>query len=165
MGLAKKLLLADPLAAMVAPLYAQAAAGAAAVDDGAWIAALGFHVADLFRLLRLYRHGAGSGARSFGIKLPMNFNSPLKATSIIEFWQRWHVSLTRFLTAYIYNPMSLALTRAAHGAGQAGIRRQKHHRFVVLVAAGDADDADHADFRHLAWRRLYLHRVGTDARA
>ena len=40
-------------------------------------------------------------ARFFGIKLPVNFNSPLKATSIIDFWQRWHVSLTRFLTAYI----------------------------------------------------------------
>jgi alginate O-acetyltransferase complex protein AlgI len=50
-------------------------------------------------------------ARFFGIKLPLNFNSPLKARSIIEFWSRWHITLTRFLTAYLYMPMTLAMTR------------------------------------------------------
>lgn len=51
-------------------------------------------------------------ARTFGIRLPMNFNSPFKATSIVEFWTRWHITLTRFLTAYVANPMVLRLTRA-----------------------------------------------------
>ena len=50
-------------------------------------------------------------ARMFGIKLPMNFNSPLKATSILDFWGRWHISLTRFLMDYIYTPMIMDLTR------------------------------------------------------
>ena len=73
-------------------------------------------------------------ARCFGIRLPMNFNSPLRATSIIEFWLRWHVSLTRFLTAYIYNPLSLALTRRRLARGKAVIgRRTTPAAFVTLL--------------------------------
>lgn len=41
----------------------------------------------------------------FGFKLPLNFNSPYKSASIIEFWQRWHMSLSRFLRKYIYFPL------------------------------------------------------------
>ena len=41
-------------------------------------------------------------ARMFGIRLPMNFNSPYKATSIIESWRRWHITLSRFLRDYVY---------------------------------------------------------------
>lgn len=41
----------------------------------------------------------------FNIELPQNFNSPYKATSITEFWERWHMSLTRFLRTYIYIPL------------------------------------------------------------
>ena len=41
----------------------------------------------------------------FNIVLPLNFNSPYKATGIIDFWQRWHITLTSFLTNYIYTPM------------------------------------------------------------
>ena len=41
----------------------------------------------------------------FNIELPQNFNSPYKATSITEFWNRWHMSLTRFLKTYIYIPL------------------------------------------------------------
>jgi D-alanyl-lipoteichoic acid acyltransferase DltB (MBOAT superfamily) len=48
----------------------------------------------------------------FGIRLPMNFNSPLKATSMVDFWARWHITLTRFLTWYIYIPLVRRLTRA-----------------------------------------------------
>ena len=50
-------------------------------------------------------------ARFFGIRLPPNFNSPLRASNIIQYWLRWHMTLTRFLTAYIYNPLMLWLTR------------------------------------------------------
>ena len=65
------------------------------------------YAADLFRLLRLYRHGHRPG-RSSASALPPNFNSPFKARNIIEFWSRWHMTLTRFLTAYIYNPLRAA---------------------------------------------------------
>ena len=41
----------------------------------------------------------------FNIKLPINFNSPFKACNISDFWRRWHISLTNFITTYIYTPM------------------------------------------------------------
>jgi D-alanyl-lipoteichoic acid acyltransferase DltB (MBOAT superfamily) len=57
-------------------------------------------------------------ARCFGVRLPPNFDSPLKASSIIDFWLRWHITLTRFLTAYLYNPLVLWLTRRRLAAGK-----------------------------------------------
>ena len=48
---------------------------------------------------------ATGSALMFNIILPQNFNSPFKATSIIDFWQRWHITLTQFLTNFIYNPL------------------------------------------------------------
>jgi D-alanyl-lipoteichoic acid acyltransferase DltB (MBOAT superfamily) len=60
-------------------------------------------------------------ARMVGIKLPMNFNSPLKALSVVEYWARWHITLTRFLTAYIYNPIALRLARRRAAAGKSGV--------------------------------------------
>jgi alginate O-acetyltransferase complex protein AlgI len=75
-------------------------------------------------------------ARLFGIKLPLNFNSPLQATSIIDFWLRWHVSLTRFLTAYIYNPLTLNLTRKRMAQGKPifGGRNTSIAAFLNLLA-------------------------------
>jgi D-alanyl-lipoteichoic acid acyltransferase DltB (MBOAT superfamily) len=45
-------------------------------------------------------------AMVLGIKIPINFNSPYKSKSIVEFWQRWHISLTYFITTYIYTPIA-----------------------------------------------------------
>ncbi len=53
----------------------------------------------------------------FGVKLPLNFNSPYKASSIIDFWQRWHMTLTRYLTLLIYNPIALAVARRRQAKG------------------------------------------------
>jgi len=116
-GLAKKLILADPLSRLVAPLYAQAAAGVPQSATEAWIAALGFTLQIYFDFSG-YSDMALGLARFFGIKLPVNFNSPLQATSIIDFWSRWHVSLTRFLSAYLYNPLTLTLTRRRMAKGK-----------------------------------------------
>jgi len=48
---------------------------------------------------------ATGSALMFNVVLPQNFNSPLKAKSVIDFWQRWHITLTQFLNNYIYNPI------------------------------------------------------------
>ena len=53
----------------------------------------------------------------FGVKLPLNFNSPYKASSIIEFWQRWHMTLTRYLTLLLYNPIALWVARYRQAKG------------------------------------------------
>ncbi len=52
---------------------------------------------------------ATGSALMFNIILPQNFNSPFKATSIIDFWQRWHITLTQFLNNFIYNPLLKSL--------------------------------------------------------
>jgi hypothetical protein len=64
-------------------------------------------------------------ARLFGIRLPPNFNSPLRATSMIDFWLRWHMTLTRFLTAYLYNPLTLWITRRRLAKGRKGLSGKK----------------------------------------
>jgi alginate O-acetyltransferase complex protein AlgI len=134
LGLAKKLVLADPLSHVVAPLYAQAGAGVPLSLTDAWIAALGFTLQIYFDFSG-YSDMALGLARVFGIKLPVNFNSPLKASSIIDFWLRWHVSLTRFLTAYIYNPLTLHLARRrmARGKSAFGGRNTTASAFVTML--------------------------------
>ena len=71
----------------------------------------------------------------FGIRLPMNFNSPLKASSIIDFWLRWHMTLTRFLTAYVYNPIALTLSRrrAAKKQSMLGSRGSSRDAFLLVL--------------------------------
>ncbi len=66
----------------------------------------------------------------------MNFNSPLKATSIVEFWSRWHVTLTRFLTAYVYTPLVLNLTRRRMAQGKPVLRGRKTAMSAILVVIG-----------------------------
>lgn len=134
-GLAKKLVLADPLSLLVAPLYGKAAAGVPQSLTETWIAALGFTLQIYFDFSG-YSDMALGLARFFGIKLPANFNSPLKARSMVDFWLRWHVSLTRFLTAYIYNPMTLTLTRRRMAEGKAifGGRNTNIAAFSNLLA-------------------------------
>lgn len=76
----------------------------------AWIGALAYTF-ELYFEFSGYSDMALGAARLFGIKLPMNFNSPLKARNLVEFWGRWHITLTRFLTWQIYIPMVRHLTR------------------------------------------------------
>ena len=116
LGLFKKVVLADGIAAHVAPIYESAAAGETISLLAAWAAAVGFTLQIYFDFSG-YSEMALGIARCFGIRLPVNFDSPLKASSIIDFWLRWHITLTRFLTAYIYNPLALWLTRRRAAAG------------------------------------------------
>ena len=118
-GLFKKVVLADGMAPMVSSIFATADAGTPVSLLPAWAAALGFTFQIYFDFSG-YSDMALGAARLFGIRLPVNFNSPLRASSIIDFWMRWHVSLTRFLTAYLYNPLALFLTRRRLATGRAG---------------------------------------------
>lgn len=109
-GLFKKVVLADSIAPHVSPIYESAATGGDVSLFPSWIAAIGFTLQIYFDFSGYSDMALGLG-RCFGIKLPPNFDSPLKASSIIDFWLRWHMTLTRFLTAYLYNPLVLWLTR------------------------------------------------------
>jgi alginate O-acetyltransferase complex protein AlgI len=57
-------------------------------------------------------------ARMFSIDFPLNFSSPYKSASIIDFWQRWHMTLTRYITVYLYNPASFAMNRRRVAMGK-----------------------------------------------
>jgi alginate O-acetyltransferase complex protein AlgI len=57
-------------------------------------------------------------ARMFGVRFPANFNSPYKSTNIIDFWQRWHMTLTRVFNLYLYNPIALWITRRCARQGK-----------------------------------------------
>ncbi len=102
-GLAQKTLLADPLGKVVDPIYAAALAGP--VTDGrAWLAlAFAFQV---FFDFSGYSDIAIGLALIFGVKLPINFDAPFRTTSILEFWQCWHMTLARFLRDYVFTPLS-----------------------------------------------------------
>ena len=134
-GLFKKGVLADNIAPLITPIYQHSAAGGQTPFLLAWMAAVGFTLQIYFDFSGYTDMALGLG-RFFGIKLPPNFNSPLKASSIIDFWLRWHMTLTRFLTAYLYNPMVLALTRrrAAKGLPGFGGRNPSLSAFVSLLA-------------------------------
>jgi hypothetical protein len=82
-----------------------------------WMAAVGYTLQLYFDFSAYSDMALGLG-RFFGVRLPMNFDSPLRASSIIDFWRRWHMTLTRFLTAYIYNPLVLNLTRRRLAQGK-----------------------------------------------
>ena len=133
-GLFKKVVFADKIAILVTPIYERAAAGDGISFLMAWMAAVGFTLQIYFDFSG-YTDMALGIARFFGIRLPQNFNSPLQASSIIDFWLRWHMTLTRFLTAYIYNPLTLWLTRRRLAKGQPGFggRNTTVGAFVYLL--------------------------------
>jgi D-alanyl-lipoteichoic acid acyltransferase DltB (MBOAT superfamily) len=102
-GLAQKTLLADPIGKAIDPIYAQALTEA--VTPGrAWLApAFAFQV---FFDFSAYSDIAIGLALIFGVKLPVNFDEPFRTTTILEFWQRWHMTLGRFLRDYVFTPLS-----------------------------------------------------------
>ncbi len=115
-GLFKKAVLADGIAAVVSPIYLDAALGRPVTLVYAWAAVAGFALQMYFDFSG-YSEMALGLARMLGIKLPMNFNSPMKASSVIEYWSCWHITLTRFLTAYVYNPVAMAIARYRRARG------------------------------------------------
>jgi alginate O-acetyltransferase complex protein AlgI len=133
-GLFKKGVLADNIAPLITPIYEHSAAAGKTSFPLAWLAAVGFTLQIYFDFSG-YTDMALGLARFFGIKLPSNFNSPLKASNIVDFWLNWHITLTRFLTAYIYNPLVLWMTRRRVAKGRAGFtgRNPPIGSFVSLL--------------------------------
>lgn len=100
-GLMKKVLLADTAALYASPQFASVASGIQLSFLAAWGAALAY-TTQLYFDFSGYSDMAIGIALLFGIKLPVNFDSPYKAVNIIDFWRRWHITLSRFLRDYVY---------------------------------------------------------------
>ncbi|RYD50438.1 MAG: MBOAT family protein, partial [Verrucomicrobiaceae bacterium] len=127
MGLFKKVVIADNLARIATPIFGLAA------DDGrdptmleAWIGAVAYAL-QLYFDFSGYSDMALGSARLFGIRFPLNFHSPYKADSIIEFWRRWHMTLSRFLRDYLYIPL---------GGNRKGPKRRYVNLFLTMLLGG-----------------------------
>ncbi len=123
LGLAKKVLLADVLAIPVNAEYANIAYLDA---PSAWITII-FYMLELYFDFSGYCDMARGIGKMFGFELPENFNSPLMATSVKDFWRRWHMTLSRFLTTYIYIPL---------GGNRKGLAIKCRNLFIVFLVSG-----------------------------
>ena len=123
LGLGKKVLLADMLAVVVNAEFANVA-----YLDGvsAWVTII-CYMLELYFDFSGYCDMARGIGKMFGFHLPENFNSPLMATSVKDFWRRWHMTLSRFLTTYIYIPL---------GGNRQGKWKKCRNLLVVFLVSG-----------------------------
>ena len=119
-GLFKKVIIADGIAYYVDPVFGAPAAGIHLTFVEAWGGALCFGL-QLYFDFSGYSDMAIGLSRMFGVTLPLNFHSPYKAVNIIDFWRRWHMTLSRFLRDYLYIPLG-------------GNRKGKARRHINLMA-------------------------------
>lgn len=156
-GLAKKVLLGDPLAEYANPVFAAVAAGKVVSVAEAWQGTLAFTFQIYFDFSG-YTDMALGLALLFGIVLPQNFDVPYRAASIQDFWRRWHMTLSRFLRDYLYIGLggskhglprqvwalfaTMALGGLWHGAGLTYVAWGSAHGLALIVA--------------LFWRRANL---------
>lgn len=122
MGLAKKVIIADALAPYADVVFDGASAGLALSSGVAWIGAICYTM-QLYFDFSGYTDMAIGIAFLFGFRLPLNFNSPFKAQSISEFWNRWHMTMTRFFTTFLFTPMAIRNSRHAAQAGYGHFRK------------------------------------------
>lgn len=126
LGLYKKLLLADPVSRFAVAVYGAADQGLAISSFDAWLGTLAFALQIYFDFSG-YSDMAIGLARMFGIQFPANFDSPYRAGSIIDFWRRWHMTLTRFFREYVY---------FALGGSRCGPLRQSGNLMATMLLSG-----------------------------
>ncbi len=131
-GLAKKVLIADKLSPQADLAFRNAGTLTA---THAWTGLIVYSM-QLYFDFSGYSDMALGLARIFSIRFPINFDSPYKATSVTEYWQRWHITLTRYVTLYLYNPLLLAVQRRRLGAGKRTSRKAlaTPEGFITMVA-------------------------------
>lgn len=122
-GLAKKILIADNIAPLANPIFSP---GAHPQLIEAWIGTLAYTF-QLYFDFSAYSDMAIGLSRMFGVRLPLNFNSPYKSENIIEFWRRWHMTLSRFLRDYLYIPL---------GGSRSGSFNRYRNLMVTMVLGG-----------------------------
>jgi|GEM_PF-12799 len=104
-GVFKKVVIADSLAGSSSAVFSSFSAGNDVAALELWWAAVTFGLR-LFFELSAYADMAMGAARLFGIRLPLNMDSPYRAVGVVDFWRRWHVTLSRFIAQILYRPLS-----------------------------------------------------------
>lgn len=125
-GLFKKVVFADHVGTYATLVFESAERGIPSTFWEAWGGALAFSVQIYFDF-SAYSDMAIGIARMFDISLPLNFNSPYKSCNIIDFWRRWHMTLSRFLRDYLYITL---------GGDRQGKARQYVNLLVTMLLAG-----------------------------
>lgn len=118
-GLCKKVILADQFALYADPVFASVTGGGDPKLIEAWVGALAYTLQIYFDF-SAYSDMAIGLSKMLNVDIPINFNSPYKAANIIEFWRRWHMTLSQFLRDYLYIPLG-------------GSRKGNGHRFANLM--------------------------------
>jgi alginate O-acetyltransferase complex protein AlgI len=126
LGLGKKVLIADQLAPHVAPVFDAAVRGEPVMALAAWGAALAFSAQVYFDFSGYSDMAIGLGLL-FNYRLPVNFAAPFRATNLLDFWRRWHITLSHFLRDFVYAPLS---------GGRPNRWRQAAAVFLTMVVAG-----------------------------
>lgn len=119
-GLFKKVVLADSMAPIANQVFNLAHEGHAIPTEAAWLGILAYSFQIYFDFSGYCDMALGL-ARLFGITLPINFNSPYQALNIVDFWRRWHMTLSAFLRDYLYIPFG-------------GSRNGKLRQYAALMA-------------------------------
>ncbi len=122
-GFAKKVLIADFLSKLVNTGFSQIGT-LSSIDAAFVVLAYSFQIYFDFSG---YCDMASGVSLMFNINLPVNFNSPYQSISIQDFWKRWHITLTRFLTQYIYIPL---------GGNRKGVIRTNINVLIVFLVSG-----------------------------
>ena len=123
LGLAKKVLIADTFGKAVDFGYSSVSM----LNSSDTLLVILFYTLQLYFDFSGYCDMAIGIGKMFGIKIPVNFNSPYKAVNIIDFWKRWHITLTRFLTKNIYIPL---------GGNRKGRKRMYFNMLIVFFLSG-----------------------------
>ncbi len=124
-GLAKKVLLADSLSPIANQGFALVQSTTISSLD-AWMALFAYSF-EIYFDFSAYSDMAVGLALMFGILLPINFNSPYKAVNLIDFWRRWHITLSNFLKDHIYIPL---------GGNKCSKQRQLVNLFITMLIGG-----------------------------
>ena len=125
-GLFKKVVLADGMAVYATPGFEAVEVGTVLSLIEAWSAALAYTLQLYFDFSGYSDMAIGLGC-IFGLRLPINFNSPYKAASVIDFWRRWHMTLSRFLRQYLYIPL---------GGSRRGPARRWANLLITMLLGG-----------------------------
>ncbi len=123
LGLSKKVLLADTFALVVNYGFAQTFS----LDSVSTVAVILSYTFELYFDFSGYSDMATGLGKMFNIELPVNFNAPYRSCSMKEFWQRWHITLSRFFITYVYIPL---------GGSRKGRARMLLNTFLVFLLSG-----------------------------
>jgi len=126
MGLFKKIVLAEQMSTWSDRVFNTAHMGSDPTFIEAWVGLISFTFQIYFDFSG-YSDIAIGLSRMFGIRLPLNFDSPYKARNIVDFWRRWHITLSRFLRDYIYVPL---------GGNRKGPMRRYANLMLVMALGG-----------------------------